>query len=121
MTDEDTTTGQTDLELKGEQFQNLGADEVSALSCRFANLISLNLSMNKIARIDSSLTKACPWLLRLSLSDNLLKVIHPQMFTAPLNSKDGMCRLLSLDLSINQLTCIANLQRLTSLQELNLR
>ena len=114
-------SAQSELELKGEEFASLGADEVAALSCRFSNLVSLNLSMNKIARIDASLTKACPWLLRLSLSDNLLKVVHPQMFTAPLCSKDGMCRLLSLDLSINQLTCIANLQRLTSLQELNLR
>ena len=43
------------------------------------------------------------------------------MFTAPRTSEDGACRLQVLDLSINQINCIENLQKLSNLQELNLR
>ena len=74
---------QSELEIKGEVFQQLGSVEVESLGAKFNSLLSLNLSMNKIGRIDASITHSCPHLLHLSLSDNLLKSIHSQMFTAP--------------------------------------
>lgn len=109
------------LEVKNEEFYRVGKAEVAALRSRFCALQVLHLSMNKIQRIDASITDACPNLLELVLADNLLKQIHPLMFTAPRNSEDGKCRLQVLDLSINQINCIENLQKLRNLQELNLR
>lgn len=47
------------LEMKGENFPILAEAEMQALSV-FGNLLSLDLSMNKISRIDASITRACP-------------------------------------------------------------
>lgn len=68
------------LEIKNEEFQRIGKAEVHALSARFADLQTLNLSMNKILRIDASITADCPNLKELILSDNLLKQIDVAMF-----------------------------------------
>ena len=116
-----TSSNQKSLEIKNESFTQLARNEVNALGARFQGLQLLNLSMNKIQRIDASLTAACPNLVKLFLSDNLLKQIHPLMFTAPRGSREGACRLQVLDLSINQINCIENLQQLGNLEELNLR
>ena len=47
------------LEMKNEEFASLGKSEINCLS-HFGNLLSLNLSMNKIQQIDASITAACP-------------------------------------------------------------
>ena len=72
----------------------------------------MDLSMNKIQSIEGSID--CPNLRELTLADNLLKTIHPFLFSK-------LRKLQTLDLSINQIGAIQNLQKLTSLIELNLR
>lgn len=60
--------------------------------------------MNKILRIDAPITAACPNLVELILSDNLLKQIDAGLFAkGPGADAPGGARLQVLDLSINQL------------------
>lgn len=72
----------------------------------------LDLSMNKISNLDFALE--LPLLKKLVLADNLIKQIHPFAFSKLSGLKD-------LDLSMNQLNVLSNVDRLTSLQSLNLR
>lgn len=83
----------------------------------------LNLSMNKILRIEASFTAACPNLTHLILSDNLMKQIDANMFASigATDKENRGPRLQVLDLSINQVNVIENLQNLKNLKELNLR
>ena len=70
------------------------------LNKRFQNLQVLNLSMNKISSIEESIN--LPNLRELSLSDNLIKSIHPFLLSK-------VPKLQILDLSINQISVIQNL------------
>lgn len=91
------------IEMKNEEFATLTQQDMTALSVGFVNLQILNLSMNKIQSIESSFD--LPHLKQLILADNLLKAIHPFMFTK-------LPKLQVLDLSINQIEVIQNLDKL---------
>lgn len=81
------------------------------LTSKYSNLQTLNLTMNKIMKLEMV---ECPCLTELVLADNHLQDLHPNTFAKLRNLR-------KLDLSINKLTQIPNLGNLVNLEELMLR
>ena len=89
---------QTQLEVKNEVLSTISQLDIQSLSKRgYLNLQIMDLSMNKIQTIEGSID--CPNLRELTLADNLLKTIHPFLFSK-------LRKLQTLDLSINQIGAI---------------
>ena len=85
------------IEVKNEELPLINQKDIELLKNKFMGLQILNLSMNKIANIEGSID--CPNLTELTLSDNLIKQIHPFLFS-------NLPKLQLLDLSINQINVI---------------
>jgi len=80
------------IEVKNEQFSIISQKDIEILKSKFIGLRTLNLSMNQISNIEGTID--CPNLTSLTLSDNLIKQIHPFLFS-------NLPKLELLDLSIN--------------------
>lgn len=100
------------IDVKNERLEELLPSDFDFLAKKYLCLQSLNLSMNKIERLDCVI--ACPSLTSLVLADNLLTHFHPNTFSR-------LPKLKVLDLSINKLTAMPNLGSLSCLEELMLR
>jgi Leucine-rich repeat (LRR) protein len=80
------------IEIKNENLPILGFNEFKILKSRHESLQVLNLSMNKISKLEGTIDLVN--LKELILSDNLIKSIHPFLFS-------NVTKLIILDLSIN--------------------